>query len=65
MNKDQVKGRMNELAGKTKKAAGKVARDRLLRRKGHMQEMAGRARATYGDIMEEIKEERKKQESTE
>ncbi len=56
---------MNELAGKTKKAAGKVARDRLLRRKGHMQEMAGRARATYGDIMEEIKEERKKQESTE
>jgi hypothetical protein len=27
--------------------------------------MAGRARATYGDIMEEIKEERQKQESTE
>jgi hypothetical protein len=30
-----------------------------------MQEMAGRARATYGDIMDEIKEERQKQESTE
>jgi uncharacterized protein YjbJ (UPF0337 family) len=65
VNRDQVKGRMNELAGKTKKAAGKVARDSVLRRRGRMQEMAGRARATYGDIMEEINEERKKQEGNE
>jgi uncharacterized protein YjbJ (UPF0337 family) len=65
VNKDQVKGRMNELEGKTKKAAGKVARDNVLRRRGRMQEMAGRARATYGDIMEEIKEEWKKRENDE
>ena len=65
MNKDQVKGRMNELEGKTKKAAGKVARDSVLRRRGRMHEMAGRGRATYGDIMEEIKEEWRKQERDE
>jgi uncharacterized protein YjbJ (UPF0337 family) len=56
MNKDQVKGRMDELAGKAKKAAGKVAGDSVLRRKG---------RATYGEVMEQLREERKKQRNDE
>ena len=53
MNKDQVKGRMEEAAGKAKKVVGKVAQDESLKQKGRMQEVAGKARATYGDVKEE------------
>ena len=55
MNKDQVKGRMQELTGKTKKAAGKVVRDSTLNEKGRIEEAAGKARASYGDAKEELK----------
>jgi uncharacterized protein YjbJ (UPF0337 family) len=55
MNKDQVMGRMEleELAGKTKKAAGKVFEDNTLKQKGRFEEAAGKARSTYGDTKEE------------
>jgi len=55
MNKDQVMGRMEveELAGKTKKAASKVFEDNTLKQKGRLEEAAGKARSTYGDTKEE------------
>ena len=52
MNRDQVKGRMEEAAGKAKKVIGKVAQDESLKQKGRAQEIAGKARATYGDTKE-------------
>jgi uncharacterized protein YjbJ (UPF0337 family) len=52
MNTDQVKGRLKELAGKTKKAAGRILRDDTLKQKGCLQETAGKARSTYGDSKE-------------
>jgi uncharacterized protein YjbJ (UPF0337 family) len=52
MNKDQIKGRMEELAGKTKKATGKTVRDAALKQKGRLEETAGKARAGYGDAKE-------------
>lgn len=55
MNKDQVKGRMKELAGKAKKVTGKVVQDSNLQNKGRLEEAAGKARATYGDTKEEWK----------
>jgi uncharacterized protein YjbJ (UPF0337 family) len=55
MNKDQVKGRMDEAAGKAKKVVGNITRDESLKQKGRAQELAGRARATYGDTKEEWK----------
>jgi len=57
MNKDQVRGRMEELAGKTKKIAGKIVQSPTLKQKGRIEEAAGKARAAYGDAKEEWKED--------
>jgi uncharacterized protein YjbJ (UPF0337 family) len=57
MNEDQVKGRMEELAGKTKKIAGKVVHDNALKQKGRLQEVAGKARAIYGDAKQEVRKD--------
>ena len=57
MNKDQVKGRTEEIAGKTKKVVGKVVHDESLKDKGRMEEAAGKARATYGDIKNDTQKE--------
>ena len=57
MNKDQVKGRAEELAGKSKKVTGKVIHDNALKQKGRVEEAAGKARATYGDAKEEWKKD--------
>ena len=47
MNTDQVKGRLKELAGKTKKAAGRILRDDTLKQKGRLQETAGPVSAAF------------------
>ena len=57
MNKDQIKGRVDEAAGKTKKVVGKIAQDESPKQKGRAQEVAGKARATYGDTKEEWKKD--------
>ncbi len=54
MNKDQIKGRAEEVSGKTKAAAGKVLKDGKLIDKGRMEEVAGKARATYGDAKNQL-----------
>ena len=54
MNKDQVKGRAEEVSGKTKATVGKVLKDGKLTDKGRMEEVAGKARATYGDAKHEL-----------
>jgi uncharacterized protein YjbJ (UPF0337 family) len=50
---------MEELAGKTKKAAGNVFQDNTLKQKGRLEEAAGKARSTYGDTNEEWKKDEK------
>ena len=55
MNKDQVKGRMEEVAGQAKKVTGKVVGDKSLEQKGRVEEAAGKIRAGYGDAKHEIK----------
>jgi uncharacterized protein YjbJ (UPF0337 family) len=57
MNKDQIKGRVEELAGKTKKVTGKIVQDNSLKQKGRLEEGAGKARAIYGDTKEELKKD--------
>lgn len=57
MNKDQVKGRAEEVAGKTKKVVGKVVDDETLKNKGRVEESAGKARATYGDAKHDFQKE--------
>jgi uncharacterized protein YjbJ (UPF0337 family) len=53
MNKDQVKGRLHEAAGRAKVAAGEVLHDSALKNKGLAEQAAGKARAAYGDSMSE------------
>jgi uncharacterized protein YjbJ (UPF0337 family) len=57
MNKDQIKGRAEEISGKTKAAVGKVLKDGALANKGRAEEVAGKARATYGDARNELKKD--------
>jgi uncharacterized protein YjbJ (UPF0337 family) len=54
MNKDQVKGRAEEVAGKTKKVIGGVVNDQSLKQKGRVEEAAGKARANYGDVKRDL-----------
>ncbi|KAI3590717.1 hypothetical protein D9X30_4202 [Cupriavidus sp. U2] len=55
MNKDQVKGRMNEAKGKAKELAGKVTGKTSTEMKGKAQQVAGRTQASYGDTKEDMK----------
>jgi uncharacterized protein YjbJ (UPF0337 family) len=60
MNNDQIKGRAEEVAGKTKKVVGKVLHDDSLEEKGAAEEVGGKVRATYGDAKSQVKKEIKK-----
>ncbi|HEY8035257.1 MAG TPA: CsbD family protein [Methylobacter sp.] len=55
MNKDQVKGRVEEAKGKIKETAGKVMDDEMMEGKGKVQKNVGKGRAAYGDAKEEVK----------
>ena len=59
MNKDQVKGRVDEAAGKLKEVAGKAVGKKDLEAKGKAQEVAGKARAAFGDTKSDLKRDRK------
>jgi uncharacterized protein YjbJ (UPF0337 family) len=56
MNKDQVKGRVEEAKGKVKQVTGKAVGNRELEQKGRVQEAGGKIQAGYGDLKEDIKD---------
>ncbi len=55
MNKDQTKGRIEEVKGKVKEVAGKVMGNKELEQKGKFQGIKGQVQAGLGDLKEEIK----------
>ena len=55
MNKDQIKGRVEQAKGSVKENAGKALGDRELQGEGKVDKAAGKAQATYGDAKEKIK----------
>jgi uncharacterized protein YjbJ (UPF0337 family) len=55
MNKDQVKGRIEEATGKVKEVTGKVTGDKDLEQEGKVQNIGGKVQAGYGDLKEDIK----------
>jgi uncharacterized protein YjbJ (UPF0337 family) len=55
MNKDQVKGRVEEAKGLAKEIAGKVTGNTEKEIAGKIQKAGGKARAGYGDLKEDIK----------
>jgi uncharacterized protein YjbJ (UPF0337 family) len=60
MNKEQVKGRVDEAIGKAKEVTGRAVDDKSLQAKGLAQQVGGKARATAGDIVEDVKDATKK-----
>ena len=49
INKDQVRGRVNEVEGKVKEVVGKVVGNKRLEVKGSLQKNAGLVQASLGD----------------
>jgi uncharacterized protein YjbJ (UPF0337 family) len=55
MNHDQVKGRVEEVKGEVKKAAGKAVGNTILVKKGRAQNVHGKLQADFGDLREDIR----------
>jgi len=58
MNKDQIKGRIKEAKGAVKEAAGKASGKEGLEQKGKSEKAAGTVQAGYGDIKDDIRQEK-------
>ena len=56
MNKDQVKGRVEEVKGNVKEAVGNVMNDRDLEAEGQVDKATGTVQAGYGDAKEKAKD---------
>lgn len=56
MNRDQIKGRMEQAKGKAKEVTGKVTDNESLEWRGRAQKHAGDLRADYGDAKERVDE---------
>ncbi len=56
MNKDQVKGRVEEAKGSVKETAGKAVGNKDLQAEGTVDKAAGKTQATYGDAKEKVKD---------
>ncbi|WP_354673952.1 CsbD family protein [Cupriavidus alkaliphilus] len=62
MNKDQVKGRVTEAAGKIKEAFGKMTGNRQTQVAGIVKKDIGKMQAVYGDVKADIEADIKKAE---
>ena len=56
MNKDQVKGRVEQTTGKVKEAAGKLVGNDRLKTEGVAKQVKGKVQAGYGDAKENAKD---------
>ena len=55
MNKDQVKGRVEQAKGNVKENTGKALGDRELQGEGKADKVSGKTQATYGDAKQKVK----------
>lgn len=60
INKDQVKGRVEEAKGKVKEVTGKLVGNEKLEVKGKGQKLVGEARAKFGDVKQDLKDAKAK-----
>lgn len=59
MNKDQVKGRVEQSSGKVKEVVGKLVGNDRLRTEGAAEKVKGKVQAGYGDAKENVKDKAK------
>jgi uncharacterized protein YjbJ (UPF0337 family) len=55
MNRDQVKGRAKEVAGKVEKIVGRAVDSPKTEAKGIVKEIAGKVQKTFGDMRNDLK----------
>jgi uncharacterized protein YjbJ (UPF0337 family) len=55
MNKDQVKGRVEQAKGSVKETTGKAVGNPNLEGEGKADKAVGKTQATYGDAKEKVK----------
>jgi uncharacterized protein YjbJ (UPF0337 family) len=55
MNKDQIRGKWEELKGKVKKDYGDTTADRKTQLEGAVQEGAGKVQKGFGNVEEDVK----------
>lgn len=60
MNKDQVKGMAQGIAGKVQQQAGKLVGSKDQQIKGLEKQISGKAQASVGDFKEAVKDLRKR-----
>ncbi|MBA4326681.1 MAG: CsbD family protein [Polaromonas sp.] len=60
MNKDQVKGKIKEVAGEVQEHTGKAIGSAEQQAKGHAREMEGKAQKAAGDIRESVEDAKKR-----
>ncbi len=60
MNKDQIKGRIEEVKGKAKEAAGVILDDKDMEAEGNIQKNIGKVQSGFSDLKEDVKESIKK-----
>jgi len=58
MNKDQVKGRVEEAKGKVKEAAGVILDDKGMEIEGNVQKNVGKVQKGLGDLKDDIKKDK-------
>jgi uncharacterized protein YjbJ (UPF0337 family) len=54
VNKDQIKGKIEEIKGDIKERVGGATKDRSTQAEGWMEEKKGKVRGTVGDVKEEM-----------
>jgi uncharacterized protein YjbJ (UPF0337 family) len=59
INKDQVKGRVEEAKGTIKEATGKLVGDKTLEAKGNIEKNLGKVQAKFGDVKQDVKDSEK------
>jgi len=59
INKDQVKGRVEEAKGTIKEVTGKLVRDKTLEAEGNIQKNLGKVRAKVGDVEQDVRDSEK------
>jgi uncharacterized protein YjbJ (UPF0337 family) len=60
MNKDQLKGRVEEAKGSIKETAGRVTGNQDMQDRGTIEKAAGKVQKTFGDVKEQVKGDWKK-----
>ena len=61
MNKDQVKGRVEEAKGKIKEVTGHAVGNPDLEDRGTVQKVGGNLQKNYGDLKQDVKDSMTKQ----